>query len=128
MTLILDSGGISAFAGRWKQLISLRRRLDRPPLVPAVVLAEALTGDHRRDHDTNRLLRLCEIRVVDQVMARDAARLRTLTGRAATISATDAIVAAFADREHDPVILTSDPKDLIALAEHAKRPMTINAV
>jgi predicted nucleic acid-binding protein len=73
-------------------------------------------------------LRLCEIRDVDQVMARDAARLRTLTGRAGTISATDAIVAAFADRQHDPVIVTSDPKDLIALAEHAKRPMTINTV
>jgi predicted nucleic acid-binding protein len=128
VTLILDAGGISAFAGDLERLISLRQRLDRPPLVPVVVLVEALTGDHRRDHATNHLLRLCEIRDVDQVMARDAARLRTLTGRAGTISATDAIVAAFADRQHDPVIVTSDPKDLIALAEHAKRPMTINTV
>ncbi|HST80595.1 MAG TPA: PIN domain-containing protein, partial [Kineosporiaceae bacterium] len=107
MTLVLDAGGISAFAGDLERLVALRQRLDRPPLVPVVVLVEALTGDHRRDHATNRLLRLCEIRSVDQVLARDAARLRTLTGRAGTISATDAIVAAFADRQHDPVIVTS---------------------
>lgn len=127
-TFVLDSGGISALAGQREYLVSLRARLNGPPLVPIIVLVETLTGDHRRDHDTNRLLRLCDIRHVDEVLVRDAARLRTLTGRAGTISATDAIVAAFADLQHDPVVLTSDPKDLIALAEHAKRPMAIHAI
>lgn len=127
MTTILDAGGISALAGRRGRLIELYARHDWLAQVPSVVLAEALTGDHRRDHATNRLLKLCEIHVVDHLLARDAARLRTLTGRAGTISATDAIVAAFADSQHNPVILTNDPKDLMALAEHAKRPMTIHA-
>ena len=128
MTIILDSGGVTAFAGDRERLMVLREKLDRPPVVPAVVLAEALTGDHRRDHEANRLLRLCEIREVDETMARSAARLRTLTGRAGTTSATDAIVVALADQQHDPVVVTSDPKDLLALAEHADRPMSINTV
>lgn len=128
MTFILDAGGISALAGDRERLAAVRRRIDRPLLVPVVVLAEALTGDHRRDHAANRLLKLCEVKPVDEIVAREAGRLRTRTGRAGTISATDAIVAAFADGQHHPVIVTSDPKDLLALAEHAKCPMTINAV
>lgn len=40
-----------------------------PPLVPAVVLAEALTGDQSQDFYTNRLLRACQIRVVDDLTA-----------------------------------------------------------
>lgn len=89
------------------------------------MLVEALTGDHRRDVGTNRLLRLCQIRNVDASLAREAARLRTATGRAATISATDAIVAAFASTCTDPVVLTSDPRDLGALAQHTQRPITV---
>lgn len=127
MTLILNAGGISALAGKRALLASWFKR-DVRAYVPAIVLAEALTGDHRRDHDTNWLLKLCEVREVDEVLARDGARLRTCTRRAGTISATDAIVAAFADRHHDPIVLTSDPKDLMALAEHAKRPMRIHTV
>jgi hypothetical protein len=65
---------------------------------------------------------------VDDSLAREGARLRTLTGRAGTISATDAIVAAFADRQRNPVLVTGDPKDLIALAEHARGTIVINAV
>jgi predicted nucleic acid-binding protein len=128
VTFILDAGGVSALAGDQSRLVRLRARLDRPPVVPAVVLAEALTGDHRRDHATNALLRLCDIREVDEPLARQGARLRTLTGRASSISATDAIVAAFADTQRQPIVLTSDPKDLMALAEHTRWPMEIHAV
>ena len=41
------------------------------------------------------------MRAVDELTARAAARLRTDTGRAATISAVDAIVAAFAEEGAD---------------------------
>jgi Post-segregation antitoxin CcdA/PIN domain len=95
------------------------------PQVPAVVLAEALTGDHRRDFHADRLLRACQIRDVTEPCAREAARLRTATGQAAAISATDAIVAAYASVTPDPVVLTSDPHGLTALAQHANRPITI---
>lgn len=96
--------------------------------MPAVVLAEALTGDHRRDFHANRLVRACQVRDVTGPQAREAARLRTATGRASTISATDAIVAAFASACPDPIVLTSDPRDLAALSEHAARPVTVARV
>lgn len=119
MTLVLDAGGVSALAGQRARLMELRDRGLWPAQLPAVVLTEVLTGDHRRDFHVNRLLRLCQIRDVNESMARDAARLRTATGRAGTISATDAIVAALASGLHGPIVLTSDPHDLGALAEHA---------
>jgi hypothetical protein len=53
-------------------------------------LAEALTGDHRRDFHADRLLRACQIRDVTEPCAREAARLRTATGHAAAISAANA--------------------------------------
>lgn len=125
MTLILDAGGVSALAGQRARLMELRRRGLWPAQVPSVVLAEALTGDHRRDFHANRLVRACQIRDVTEPHAREAARLRTATGRSATISATDAIVAAFAGTCSDPIVLTTDPRDLAALAEHAARPIAI---
>jgi len=90
-----------------------------------VVLAESLTGDHRRDFHINRLLRVCQIRDVNELQAREAARLRGATGRPSKISGTDAIVAAFASFCAAPVVLTSDPRDLSALAAHTTRPITI---
>jgi hypothetical protein len=125
VTLILDSGGISALAGQRARLIELRSRGLWPPQVPAVVLTEALTADSRRGFHANRLLRTCQVRDVDEPQAREAARLRTATGRASKISAVDAVVVAFASGRPDPLILTSDPRDLTALAEHATRPITV---
>jgi predicted nuclease of predicted toxin-antitoxin system len=60
-------------------------------------------------------------------VAREAARLRTATSRASTIAATDAIVAAYASTLDAPVILTSDPTDLTALAAHALQPIAVFA-
>jgi predicted nucleic acid-binding protein len=88
-------------------------------------LAETLTGDPRRDFQVNRLLQACQLRSVDELQAREAARLRTLTGRASTISASDAIVAAFAGSHADPVVLTGKPRDLAALAEHTAHPIRV---
>ena len=127
MTVILDAGGISALAGRRGRLAQWAARASTVK-VPAVVIAEVLTGDHRRDHETNRLLGFCTIVDIDESIAREGARLRTLTGRAGTISATDAIVAACAAGQNDPIVLTSDPKDLLALAEGSPLPMKIHAV
>jgi predicted nucleic acid-binding protein len=107
--------------------MELRRRGLWPVQVPSVVLAESLTGDHRRDFHANRLLRACQVRDVTEPHAREAARLRTATGRPAAITATDAIVAAFASACPSPLVLTSDPRDLAALAEHAAHPITIAA-
>ena len=85
--------------------------------MPSVVPTEALTGDHRRDHAVDRLLRACQVVPVDEPVARDAARLRTQTRRAGSISAVDAVVATRAAASVGAVVLTSDPGDLSALAE-----------
>jgi predicted nucleic acid-binding protein len=92
--------------------------------VPSVVLTEALTGDHRRDFHFNRLIKLCDVQSVDEIIARHAALLRTAAARQG-ISAADAIVVATADRPGGAVILTSDPLDLCALATHAVNPVTV---
>lgn len=128
MTLILDSGGVSALCGQRARLAELRRRGLWPAQVASVVLTEALTGDHRRDFEANRLVGLCQVRDVGEQLAREAALLRTRTGRASTISAVDAVVAAFAMSLPEPVVLTSDPDDLRALVDGAGVPVTIAAV
>lgn len=124
MSLVLDSGGLSALAGQRARLQELLRRGLWPAQVPSVVLVEALTGDHRRDFQANRLLRACQVRDVDEGLSREAGRLRTATGRAGTVSAVDAVVAALAG-ERGGVVLTTDPQDLAALAEHTARPVSV---
>jgi predicted nucleic acid-binding protein len=125
VTLVLDAGGLTALVGQRARLAELQRRGLWPAEVPAVVLTEALTGDHRRDFHTNRLLKACQIRDVDEIQARAAAGLRTATGRAGVISAVDALVVALADSHPDAVVLTGDPKHIRSLAEHATHPIII---
>ena len=128
MKLILDSGGIGALAGQRARLAELRRRNVWPPVVPAVVMTECLTGDHRQDFHENQLLRMCRILPVTESIARAAALLRTSAGRASAISATDAIVVAFAIDLTGVVILTSDPVDLADLVNTQAVAVTISPV
>ena len=90
-----------------------------------MVLTESKTGDHRRDFQENQLLLMCQICDVGEQLARHAALLRTRTGRAAEISATDAIVAALATTYPDPIVLTNGPDDLKALVMGQPQPVTI---
>jgi len=115
VTLILDSGGVSALAGQRARLAELRRRGQWPPQVPTIVLAEALTGDPRRDFHENRLLGMCQMRAVSEDLARIGARLRAALPQPGAIAATDAVVAALATTYPDAIVLTSDPRDLTAL-------------
>ncbi|MGL4175301.1 MAG: PIN domain-containing protein [Dermatophilaceae bacterium] len=119
MTVVLDAGGVSFLASDRAVLTVLRERGEWPPLVPAVVLAECLTGDHRRDHAVNRLLAMSAVRDVDEPLARRAAALRTPARRAGTVSAVDAVVVALAERHPTAVVVTSDPHDLRALGAHS---------
>jgi predicted nucleic acid-binding protein len=126
VTLVLDSGGVTMLAGNRARLEELRRRGEWPAVVPTVVLAEAITGDHRRDFEENRLLRLCHIEGVDEDLARHAATLRTAVHGPRIPSAVDAIVAALADLQGGGTVLTSDRRDLEALAVHARHPVRIS--
>jgi predicted nucleic acid-binding protein len=117
--VILDSGGVTGLLRYPGRLQKLRDDLLWPAHVPAVVLTEVLTGDHRRDFHINRLLKLCQIWTVTEPLALVAARLRTKTRQAGTISVTDAIVVALAAEYAKALILTSDPDHLAALAAHS---------
>jgi len=117
MTTVLDSGGVSALASNVALLKELLATGEWPPLVPAAVLAESLTGDHRLDFHANRLLRRCTIMPVTEIIARHAAALRYASRRGG-VSAVDAMVAATADHAGGGVVWTSDPHDLTALASH----------
>lgn len=115
MTIILDSGGVSALAGQRARLAELRRRGQWPPQVPTIVLTEALTGDPRRDFYENRLLGMCQMRAVSEDLARVGARLRAAVPQPGVVSATDAVVAALATTYTVATVITSDPRDLTAL-------------
>jgi predicted nucleic acid-binding protein len=128
MTHVLDSGGVSRLVQGRALLALLRQRGEWPPEVPAVVLVECLTGDHRRDHAVNRLLSMCIVRPVDEPLARRAAVLRGRSGRADEIAATDAVVVALAERVDSAVVVTSDPRDITDLVDQSGRPVRVVAV
>ncbi len=127
MTLVLDAGGITMLARSRARLEELRHRVEWPAIVPSVVLTEALTGDQRRDFHENRLLRTCDIRDVDEELARAAAVLRTAAGLTPP-SAVGAVVVALADSVGGAAVLTPDPGDLRALARHPTHNVRISPV
>jgi hypothetical protein len=119
--LVLDSGGVSRLSDRSRTgvalILALRERDLWPPIVPAVVLVECLQGHPGRDALVNRFLKTCDIvEEIGEPLARRAALLRRQAHRG---SAVDAIVVALA--EPGGTVLTSDPRDLEALACHARR-------
>jgi predicted nucleic acid-binding protein len=127
VTLVLDSHGITMLAQNRARLEELRRRGEWPAFVPSVVLTEAITGDHRRDFHENRLLRTCEVRPVEEDLARSAASLRTKVNARRAPSAVDAIVVALADALGGATVLSSDAHDLRALARHTANTVRIGA-
>ncbi len=119
MRVVLDSGGVSWLAQRSPRaaaaIAEMRTAGFWPPVVPAPVLVECLTGQSGRDAPANRLLKSCDVVTeFPQALARRCARLRCAARRG---SAVDAIVIGVA--EPDGVVLTSDPDDLAALAQVA---------
>jgi hypothetical protein len=117
--LVLDSGGVTRLAERSRQavalILALREQDLWPPFVPSVVLVECLQGHPGRDALANRFLKTCDIlEEISEPLARRAALLRR---RARRGSAVDALVVALA--EPGGTVLTSDPRDLSALAQHS---------
>lgn len=118
--LVLDSGGVTRLAGRSTRVLALIRALRTadlwPPVVPTVVLIEALQGHPVRDANVNRFLKTCVIdATVSADLARRAAQLRRLAHQG---SAVDALVVASA--EPGGTVLTADKADMEALAAHAQ--------
>jgi predicted nucleic acid-binding protein len=88
-----------------------------PPIVPSAVLVECLQGHAGRDAAANRFLKTCD--VVEELTESVARRAAFLRRRARRGSAVDAIVVAHA--EPGATVLTSDVRDLEALATYAQR-------
>ena len=130
VTLVLDSGALTALAGQRARLEALVARGWWPPDVPSPVLTESLTGDHRRDVRVNRLLRTCQVREVGEAVAREAARLRHAAHRSTgrDISAVDALVVAHASGLDEPTVATGDADDLTALSAHCASRVQISSV
>jgi len=125
VTVVLDSGGVTMLASNRARLEELRGRGEWPAVVPSVVITEAITGDHRRDFRENRLLRTCDIHPIEEHLARQGALLRTAAGGERIPSAVDAIVVCLADQLGGATVLTSDSRDLRALARHTTNPVPI---
>lgn len=121
MTVVLDSGGVSALAADRALVDALVRRGQWPPEVPTAVLTESVTGDARRDHAVNRLLSVSMLHDIDEALARRAARLRAQALKARAVSGVDALVVALAERWPDSQVVTSDPEYIGALADCAER-------
>jgi predicted nucleic acid-binding protein len=128
VTIILDSLAVTRLAGDRARLSELRNRGEWPPLVPTVVVTEALSGDHRRDYHENRLLRTCDVQSVNEDLSRQAAALRTLVRVRRIPSAVDAIVVATADQAGGGIVLSGDAGDLRALARHVRNPVRIEPI
>lgn len=124
---VLDSGAVTFLARSVPGQHAIRRRDVQAFVVPTTVLVECLTGDHRRDHATNRFLRRCDIVPVDEPIARRAAVLRAAAGRP-TASATDATVVALAHAIGAEIVLTGDSDDLAALAGASDLPLRVEAI
>lgn len=125
--LVLDSGALSAVAEKEGPLRAfIRKALNdgSDVFVPAVVVAESITGDGTRDANVNRFLKRVQLASLDEGLARVAAALRYRRRRfgAGTI---DAVVVATADAVPGTRIITGDPADLRPLAAVAGNTLVI---
>jgi hypothetical protein len=115
--LVLDAGAFVAAERGERDVIALvkRERLaGRSPVTCGGVVAQVWRGGHGRQAPLARLLAGVDIVPVDDSLGR---RAGILLGRSGQSDAIDAAVVCLAADGDD--ILTSDPGDLIALAEAA---------
>lgn len=118
--VVLDSGVLDRVVTSTvvRAMVAELRSRGFVPIVPAVVLTEALTGTPR-DAAVNLVLRhLDHTTTTDERTARRAGSMRYLATRqsdAGAPSAIDALVAAHASGFERAVILTTDPADLARL-------------
>jgi len=119
-----DSGALIA-AERGERVMWARHRallLRRViPAVPAPVLAQCWRGTPRQAQ-LARLLAGCDVEALDDTRARATG---TLAGRARTADIVDAGVVEGALRRHD-LIISSDPRDLTAIATAISRHLEID--
>lgn len=115
--LTLDSETLTMLAAddpRAVAIVKAARSVGALVHVPAVVLAEAITGDTGRDARVNRTVKLLEVIAADEAVGRLAGRLRYATAR--TEATIDALVVASAFLYGGRRLFAVDP-DVHILAE-----------
>lgn len=129
--IVLDSGAISRVAAEgdtaarqvWRQLTER----GWASCVPAVTLAEVITGRQRWDAPTLRLLsQVDDVTTCDEPLGKAAGSRRGVVAPKRRLpSGIDAIVAAVAAANQPSVVLTTDPDDMSVLLADAPRAMVI---
>ena len=112
-SLTLDTGALIAFEERGRQiavLIQRARDVGLPIIIPAGVLAQTWRNG-RRQARLAALLSAEKVRVEDLTAVR-ARAIGELCGRANSSDIVDASVV-LAARQHDGVVATSDPVDIL---------------
>jgi hypothetical protein len=121
MSLVLDPGAVVALGRRDRQtaarITALRRRGLWPPILPAAVLIESLTGNRVRDALATRTVDLSLVHPLEEPLARRAAQLR---GRARAGSAVEATLVATAE-QLEALVIAVNLDDLARLAQHSGR-------
>ena len=124
MGVTYDTGALAAAdrgeRRQWARHRALLARRD-VPTVPAPVLAQAWRGGSRQAL-LSRLLTGCDIEALDDTQARATG---TLAARAATTDIVDVCVVEGALRRRD-LIISSDPRDLTAIATAISRHLEID--
>jgi predicted nucleic acid-binding protein len=123
--IVLDSGVLDLVTSnpRFRAVLSDLIRRGYDPIVPTVVLAEAVTG-LPVDAPTNLMVRRFGTTTTPEAVARQAGRLRHAVARHGgrrLPSGIDAIVAAHAADAGAGVVFTTDPTDLGRLLEESPR-------
>jgi hypothetical protein len=115
--LVLDAGAFVAVERGDRDVVALvkRERLaGRPPVTCGGVVAQIWRGGHGRQVPLARLLAGVDVVPIDDSLGRQAGMLLARSGYSDAIDA--AVVCLAADGDD---ILTSDPSDLLALAQAA---------
>ena len=117
MSLVLDAGGLIAVERGDRDAIALLKQellARRPPITHGGVVGQVWRGGSGRQATLARLLPALEVTPLDAVLGR---RSGALLGRTRSRDVVDAAVVLLA--QDGDVVLTSDPKDLVSLAEAA---------
>lgn len=114
--IVFDSGVIDQVVANraFRAVVEDLLRVGWTPIIPAPVLAEAITG-RATDAPANQAIARMGTRLTDEALARHTGALRYVAAKSGPRrppSGIDAIVAAHAVEAGAGVVFTTDPRDL----------------
>lgn len=117
--VVLDSQGLRAIASNNSEdvraVVASSKAGYVRILVPTAVLAETLRGN-KSDAPLNQVTKKIDVVPLTEDLARHAANLKGSAGLSGVAATVDAIVVATSAASRGGLIITSDPRDIRALA------------